>query len=348
MILLVGTLPPPVGGVSIHCQRLLVSLNDRGFKLKFLNSRDFFSNCYTFFRLGLRTKGNVVHIHVSSPIALALYVLAALILSRSEILITIHANYKRTRSFIDQFCLNIAIVFASKVFVLNKSSYEEIIRMNKAAILSTSFIPCRVPLRGSKEYKKLSCFALSDDGERLSSFGELHLERYSKVVSTTAWKLIREKGRELYGVVEIIDLSDHFPSVLFVVSDPSGEYFDCAKSHGLCHSNVVYITQEHAFVEVLSFSDLFIRNTSTDGDATSVREALYMGVPVVATSTVDRPIGCITYKKLSRRLVYEMLFANDHLLPGNVKVASQGCETKILPREVNVLEFYDTNFMPQK
>jgi len=40
------------------------------------------------------------------------------------------------------------------------------------------------------------------------------------------------------------------------------------------------------------FSDIYLRPTTTDGDAVSVREALSLGTPVVASDAAERPEGC--------------------------------------------------------
>ena len=42
-------------------------------------------------------------------------------------------------------------------------------------------------------------------------------------------------------------------------------------------------------------SDVFIRSTAFDGDALSVREAMTLGIPVIATETDFRPEGVIKY-----------------------------------------------------
>jgi len=47
---------------------------------------------------------------------------------------------------------------------------------------------------------------------------------------------------------------------------------------------------------VISRSDLFLRPTTTDGDAVSVREALELGVPVVASDAVPRPDAVVLYR----------------------------------------------------
>jgi len=43
-------------------------------------------------------------------------------------------------------------------------------------------------------------------------------------------------------------------------------------------------------------SEVFVRPTNLDGDAISIREALYFGVPSVASGVVARPRECILFK----------------------------------------------------
>jgi glycosyltransferase involved in cell wall biosynthesis len=41
---------------------------------------------------------------------------------------------------------------------------------------------------------------------------------------------------------------------------------------------------------------LFVRPSFADGDALSVREALSLGVPVLASDVVPRPMGCAVFR----------------------------------------------------
>lgn len=52
-----------------------------------------------------------------------------------------------------------------------------------------------------------------------------------------------------------------------------------------------------SFVSLLGCSDVFLRCTLVDGDSMSVREALALGVPVVASDTPFRPDGAILYRR---------------------------------------------------
>jgi glycogen(starch) synthase len=47
---------------------------------------------------------------------------------------------------------------------------------------------------------------------------------------------------------------------------------------------------------LMSRSDVFLRPTLEDGDSISVREAISLGVPVVASRTGARPAGAILFE----------------------------------------------------
>ena len=62
-----------------------------------------------------------------------------------------------------------------------------------------------------------------------------------------------------------------------------------------CNS-VYFIDYPHSYFELLKHVDYFVRNTSTDGDALSVKEALYLNVPTLCSDVVDRPRGVRLFK----------------------------------------------------
>lgn len=50
-----------------------------------------------------------------------------------------------------------------------------------------------------------------------------------------------------------------------------------------------------AFIRLLAASDVYVRPTRADGDSIAVREALDLGVAVVASDVVTRPAGCALF-----------------------------------------------------
>jgi len=56
-------------------------------------------------------------------------------------------------------------------------------------------------------------------------------------------------------------------------------------------------------------SDIYLRPTSTDGDAVAIREALSLGTPVVASDIVSRPQGVNLYHHREQSGFFETVSA---------------------------------------
>jgi glycosyltransferase involved in cell wall biosynthesis len=67
------------------------------------------------------------------------------------------------------------------------------------------------------------------------------------------------------------------------------------KIHGIS-KNIFVRSDPHEFWPVLKESDVFIRPTRTEGDSNSIREAIALGIPVVASNPVPRPKQCILFE----------------------------------------------------
>ena len=61
-------------------------------------------------------------------------------------------------------------------------------------------------------------------------------------------------------------------------------------------NNFLFITEQYQFYPILMKSDVFVRPTNTDGDAVSLRAALYFKIPSVTSDAVPRPEGTILFK----------------------------------------------------
>ena len=61
-------------------------------------------------------------------------------------------------------------------------------------------------------------------------------------------------------------------------------------------SNFYFLTGQKEIWPLFKHADLMVRPTNTDGDAISIREALYFKVPVVASDVTLRPNDCYLFK----------------------------------------------------
>lgn len=122
---------------------------------------------------------------------------------------------------------------------------------------------------------------------------ERWMDRHGPVlVSTLAFRPEYRFGWQLATLVAM--RSEHPDMGLAVIGDGDGA--DAARrqirQHGLEGDVLLLGDVPHdRCLAILSRCDLFLRTTSHDGDALSVREALALGVPVVASDVGFRPTG---------------------------------------------------------
>lgn len=106
-------------------------------------------------------------------------------------------------------------------------------------------------------------------------------------------------GRDLM-FAAVKKLSDRFPDVglaVFGSGTHDAAFHQAARAHrveGLIEN--LGELEHSAALAVIRWSDAFIRPTTADGDSISVREALTLGVPCVASDVCARPLGTSTFR----------------------------------------------------
>lgn len=277
-ILVLGKVPPPIGGVTIHVQRLLNRLDKDVFDFRYLNSTK-----NLFVLLKELASHKVLHLHSSSPY----YRLLVVLLSKfcnTKTIVTVHGDLGRFKSTFKNAIDNMAVRFCTIPIVLNEGSYDKAIKLNSKAKLITAFIP---PL------KRMELSPSIED--KLLNFSE----NYKLTFSTNAFNRTLDKnGDEIYGIEMLIPIFIKFSDYALIISDPSGAYCDYFKNQNITIPvNVYIINYPHSYFEILNRADISIRNTSTDGDPLSIKESLFLGTPVIASNVVSRHSDCILYSR---------------------------------------------------
>ena len=195
-------------------------------------------------------------------------------LFRKRTVITLHGNYGRFGWF-KNLLVRICIRLSTVPIIINEKSFEICRRFNKDTLLIPAFIPPQ-----KKEHLQPQIVDL------LKQLGD----EGKKIVSTNAFNVSYDKdGNDTYGIDFLVQYFNTNRSASIVISDPSGNYKK--RYPNLQSKSVFFIDYPHPYFELLKHVDFFVRNTSTDGDALSVKEALYLGVPTLCTDVVDRPEG---------------------------------------------------------
>lgn len=274
-VLIIGTLPETagVGGVTIHIERLIKWMKLEAFPIDLCD----YKKQSLLFQLKYIINHKVVHIHASHPVLRFFYVIICRLTKRIAVL-TVHGDIGRFSAF-KNWIDKMAITFCNVPVLINTKSFELARKWNKNARLISAFIP---PLdEGSVPQYYLKQIMLQKSNGRTIYCTNASARNYTN------------EGEEIYGIGFLIDYFKHKVNSFLVISDPSGEYMN---EYGQSFDNILFVPEVHSFFVILKHADIMIRATATDGDSLSIKEALYLCKPIIATNRVPRPDGVILYE----------------------------------------------------
>jgi glycogen(starch) synthase len=317
-LLLVGPFPPPHGGVSVHVLTLQELLLKSGMACRVLNiSRGApRSDRYVSVRgsvhfmlllFGYSFRGWSLHVHINGHnvkswlVALAAG-LAGVIGRRSRTaMLTIHsgmspAYLRGGRS-------------ARFLAWMTSAFYRHIIAVNSEIGDSLRFLP--VPENRIQVFP-----AFFPAGRTLGSLPDGFEEwaREHNPVLSTALFFRPEYGFALL-VQALAELRKKHPRLGCVVMGDSEFRPEGLDPHIYAIGDVTH----QSCLAVIERSDIFVRPTFSDGDAISVREAIALGTPVVASDVVRRPAGTLCFKTgdpMDLASKIDSLLSGEDLLPG--------------------------------
>ena len=297
-VALIGSYPPPHGGQSVHIRNLSMYLRMQGLDVRVFNTGsnkdvredgvvNIASSRALLSILLFGSRFNLIHVHVSSADdfgKLAPIGVAAL-LKGSPWLATIHsgnsADRLRTATFLRRAASRSLLAGAKKIICVNHIIQEELSNLVGAESIAV-IPPFSLDFSGSPVGKELEDF-LSDHAPVLCCVG-----LYEPAYGFDQAVLLMTKVRELYPRAGLLLIGDKKSSewCRSLIAERSLE-----RHVKLCGN----LTHQECLT-VMSRSALFLRPTRYDGDSLSVREALALGVPVVASATDFRPDGVILYR----------------------------------------------------
>ena len=300
-ILIIGTYPPPLGGVSVHIYRLKRLLDKNNYSVSIFDvSKKTFPGLKTLHLIFLLMSHSwdIVHVHSSTPIIMALT--GALKKKGNYRLFFTDHNprlfkglNKRRKNKIHKFLERLDLLVCVTEEIKENHLSSDMSLADRIIVLP-AFIP--PPLT---DLEKIT----SGYPESLNQFVATH----SPLLLTVAYQLNFFEGQDLYGVDMSIrlmtQLSEQFPDSGLIIALSNAEYnksylnklSDQINSGSLAH-RIYLLTGNNEIWPLIKKTDLFLRPTNSDGDAVSIREALYFDLPVLASDVTTRPPGCVTFK----------------------------------------------------
>jgi len=317
-ILLIGPIPPPTGGVSIHINRL-AKLIENDFSIDFIdeshNAKSDYFNLRSLNIIRYLIKiinADLIYIHSGKSLLRIFHITFGRMFSK-KIIITLHAYpvlKKNIKKSFDEFFFN----WANKIVVVNSDMLKNITLPPEKCLIIHAFLP---PIL-EKEFdlpnyvndwiiakKKLGRIIICSNASRLDIYNDQDLYGLDMCLDV-ALRLI-EKNYPISFIYNVSSLERN--------NDLYQKYHESLQNMNI-QNNFLLISEELSFVNLIKQSDIVLRPTNTDGDALTVREALYLQKPVIASDVVNRPSGTILFKSrdlddLEIKLMEELIHRNN-------------------------------------
>lgn len=289
-VLLCGPVPAPVGGVSIHIQRLASRLQQRGY-CALLCDESPTAKPGVFFLRSLRVgdylrlihQADLVHVHSSIHLFRLLHLLSAWLLRR-PIVVTLH-SWRSGR---------ITTRFWQRLFRLTGARMIYVNPIISAAFDDRGLV-CPAYIDADLQQEPALPVEIGDWIEQQKGRG-------NRLVVANAYRLTDHDGVDLYGLdlcieaLRILRGEKLTVALLFVVANPGGgtgklfRFNKLLAEYGLQDYCLIH-PGSLSFVRLLRVADVSVRATNTDGDALSVRESLASDCITIASDAVARPPG---------------------------------------------------------
>lgn len=299
-----GVEPPPIGGMSVHIKRLS----------DFLLLNEWKVYQYNFNRNIKREEKHIINVR-----NLWLWYLKLWFYKSPKV------HYVITTSAIVRFLASILTLRGKKILIrVGGRSLEKDLEiggikklLNILSLkLCTSFIGvseeiCNLALRyiGKNKINYITGFIPPIGNVNSPSEINYFFDSNNLNIVVTG-QIVDENKEDIYGLHHVLDS--------LVIAKEKGINFKCCiVSYTISGDNTIAISNFKRKITLLELNshvllyqsnnelwpilkgcDLFIRSSITDGDANSIREALFFDKIVIASDCVLRPIKCVLYKTL--------------------------------------------------
>lgn len=297
-ILITGPVAPPAGGISIHIQRL-VHLLHHEFEVDLIDESEVRKNgiynlrslnIFLYFRKVL--KADILFIHSGNKLFKKIHIITGRLFAK-KIIITLHGyGPKRKQPFrsIDSFVFGLA----NKIIIVNAGIADRVSLPSNKYIVKHAFLPPVMEDEPSLPTDVSTWLNNANDNDQT-------------IICANASRLDIHNNQDLYGLDMSIEVAKRLVekglTVSFIYTVSSLENCAAIFNRNLqlisdlkLQDRFLLINERLSFVKLIERSDIVIRPSNADGDALTVREALYLGKMVLASDVVERPPGTVIFK----------------------------------------------------
>lgn len=309
-VLIIGSYPPPYGGVSVFIQRLERCLREKGHSVQIVfpektsqeKAIENYKSVPSVFHLLLKilfSRYDVIHdtlsIHIwKSSIKWGILYLITLLFSRKKTILEILTGafpheYEAEKSKLKRGLIRLILNRYSHIICDAKVNYDFALSLG-------------IPKNKLSHIHSLMPFDTNFEGYILPDYVNNFMESHSPLIIMTGWTFSRLYNFELV-INAIAKLRENYDNIGLIIvmskqvidNDYKKEILDLITQKDM--ANFILFTRDlPEILPVYQKADVFVRATSKDADSISIHEALYLGIPVVASDADLRPEGTIIFK----------------------------------------------------
>jgi glycosyltransferase involved in cell wall biosynthesis len=308
-ILILGPVPPPFGGISMHLLRLVPLLDRAGFRVGVLNhlrsTKAKFvvgalnRNPLNYYRLPKRFRARIVHYHHSRWPHLVAVALGRGN-SSARYILTIHAG--DIHKHFPQLVSKVPLVSRITVWALRRFDTVIAVDPKIASILEGHLDGQRVEV--------LPAFleSVPEEPDKYETSIEAFLDSGRVMIVAAYGVQFLQDGGEIYGLDTAVEAFTNLAReqqdlqlAVFIARRPlwpKGRRHLARLERRLELAGVrdrVLILFDLPLLPAFRRNVVFVRPTRAEGDAVSIREAQRAGVPVVASNVVPRPEDVVSF-----------------------------------------------------
>lgn len=306
---LIGPLPPPIGGVSVHISRY----SKRNHAIVYPESkiRSWASTMKIMF-----IKNAKIFVHSESWYISFILIIKYWIFNRRCVYLFVNHNFPTTTS--------VPITFKQAIY--QRFRYYFIRLCSQVYVVNPELIPKMKKIYGNINISLFDPFVQPDESTELQQMKEFgpevadFLEEHRPLIISGAWQLSFHNNEDLYGFDLLIELTNYvkhkFPAIglIFFIGNPEYNKAYLENKHNRIkelelEKTILLITGQKEMWPLTKRADLYIRATNTDGDPISIKEALHYGINVLASDCTVRVNGVKLFNSRSLDSLISSTFA---------------------------------------
>lgn len=344
-ILLVSPLPPAMGGISVSSDRLAQNLRADGYRVDTYNLQKKVRNrllrtlwllantLWLPWRVLLSPRYDIIHLHVSSYWRRVYLWATQLCFRGAPVVVTIHGD---------------------ATHYTRRTAASTVLRLGKAIICVRPGDAEKMPPSVRSRCVEIPAFMLPPNIDNLripiavEGFLQKAAENDLPVLLINGMAIVDGQYPDLYGfadfadALKILDSQKQPYAALIIFNDMAfsarqKEFVQKTIEPLENRQNIMVVrSSQFSLLPIFKRNNVvYVRPTKTDGDSLSVREALALGTPVVASDVAQRPDNTIIYPHNNQHPEHNALHLADAM--------QQAVDTLYTPRTAHASQ----DFYPQ-